>query len=405
MFFSACIELVLVNFNSTEGFRKFFENLNKLLLSSAAPTPRKMIAAEAVQVAEIMTNLDPVVETAEVQRMINSHNTALRSGTPSHSGRLELRRTVFFTAYLIAPADTAKLLSLISLPPGMSENDIRFLGNSILITPRPCPPSLLDKVGGIGGKQTWQVTGTAFLESKLWAARVVPVPHTSSYYTETSVPVVVLALRRDARPIDAGRIQNWQPVPPEKQYSFQTTVGEKVQLKIERNIDEEVEAENHLPNKNLKRRHPGLEDVQQERDFYRPMPPQNHRSSYMNEENRRPGPGGGGSNYRGGNQNRGRGSGNGGQQRYPPHASGRGGRNGGGRGGGNRSRGRGGYKSLDDVGPGIGRYGGQGSAYQSGQQQPNYDDGPSYGGDAYKSAYPPLGGGGGGGGGGLPYGK
>src|SRR5690606_37093874 len=30
-----------------------------------------------------------------------------------------------------------------------------------------------------------------------------------------------------------GKIQNWQPVPPDKVFTFETTVGEKVLLRIE----------------------------------------------------------------------------------------------------------------------------------------------------------------------------
>lgn len=400
---------------SVEGFRKFFENFNKMLISPTPPTPRKPIAAEVIQVAELATTLDPVVEAAEVQRMINTHN----AGAPLNSRRYEMKRTVFYTGYLFSAPDTAKLLTFVNLPSGMPGNEVKFLADKILITPRMASNALLDKVGGLGHKQTWQVTGIACFDHQIWAARVAPVPPTTTYHTDTPTPLVILALRKDARPSDVGRIQSWQSLPTDKQYIFQTVVGEKVQLRIERESDGEIDNESQPLQKDVKRRYGGLEESQPDRDVYRPTAPQNHRSGY-NDENRRLGPGGSNGSYRGGNQNRGRGGGGNGPgggnlHRYPSHTGGRGGRGGGGGGGGagrggggNRGRGRGGYKSLDDVGSGAGRYGAQGNAYQNAQQQqPNYDDGPSHdgrGSEAYNLAFPPLGAGGGGGGG-LPYGK
>lgn len=107
------------------------------------------------------------------------------------------------------------------------------MANSILIAPRPPNHQTLNKVGGKGRKLTWQVTGTAAFENKIWAVRVAPIPETEKYFTNDPVPIVVLAVRKGARPIDAGRIQNWQPVPPEKAFIFETVVGDKQTLRIE----------------------------------------------------------------------------------------------------------------------------------------------------------------------------
>ena len=322
-----------------------------------------------------MRTLDPVAETSEVQRMINQHNSQNKVGR-----NLEIKRTVFYTGYLIAPMDTAKLLTLVKPHPNIPETDVKFLANNILITFGPAQSALLNKVGGIGYKQAWQVTGFASLDSKVWAARVSPVPPISVYHTENNVPFVLLAHHKTARPGDANRIQNWQPVSADKQYVFQTTVGEKVQLRVEPDTEGESEYDSLFDRRNLKRRHsppPGLQQIQ--------------RSGHGNEENRRLN---GGNGHRGSNQNRGRGGGGG---RGVGNNNNRGGRGGGpGRGGGGNNRGRGGgqrgaYKSLDDVGSGGGRYNAQ-------RGEPNYDD---YvpGGDSYSAAFPVLGGGG------LPYGK
>ncbi|KAL8713964.1 MAG: hypothetical protein Q9220_002110 [cf. Caloplaca sp. 1 TL-2023] len=217
----------------TRAFREYFENMNKSLLNSPAPAPRKPITAEVIQVAETTTTLDPVTETAEIQRMINSHNTSIHNGSHPHSSPLKLKRTVFFTGYLLSAIDTSRLLSLVKLPPHLPESEVKNLANNIIITPRPCPPAILEKIGGIGRKQTWQVTGTGTYENRIWAAHVTPVPSSAPYHTDNPHPIVVLAVVKGSRPQDANRIQNWQPVPTDKQYVFQTEVGEKVQLRVE----------------------------------------------------------------------------------------------------------------------------------------------------------------------------
>lgn len=393
-----------------EGFRKFFDTFNTTLTLLPSPTLRKPITAKVIRVAELVTTLDPVVEVAEIQRMINSHNAI----APVGSRRYEIQRTVFYTGYLFSPADSAKLLSFVNLPPG-SKSDVRFLGDKILISYRSAPSFVLNRIGGIGHKQTWQVIGIACYENQIWAARVAAVPPTAPYHTDTATPLVILALRKDARPGDASRIQHWKSIPTEKQYIFQTVIGEKVQLRVERENGGEIGHESPTAQRAPKRRYPGIDESQPGGDSHPPEISRSYRGNHGNDDNRRPGPGGGNGSYRGGNPNRGRGGGN--IHRHPPHMGGRGGRGGGGGGGrgggggGNRCRSRGGYKSLDDVGTGAGRYGAQGNAYQNAQQQqPNYDDGPSKndgrgGGDAaaaaaaaaYNTNFMPLGGG-------LPYG-
>jgi hypothetical protein len=357
-----------------KGFREFFEKLNRSFLS--APSNRKTILAEVIQVAEGTKFLLPVTEVAEVQKMINSHNARFRDPvlnvTKSPYGRLQVKRTVFYTGYLISNNDSSRLITHLVhplLPPGMGDsNDLKYMANSVLITPRPAPKSILDKVGGIGKKLRWQVTGVAVYDHKIWAARVKPVPETERYYTENPTPIIVLAVRKGARPIDAGRIQNWQPVGPDKALVFDTVVGEKVILRIEEEDPDEGAWESQFVNKNNKRRH--HQELHDEDVVYPPGSTRDSGSYYQNNGTesspyRRPYPqgprhpgegsrryhddpprrGGGPSNFRGG---RGRGS-----------AGGRGKNGNSGRGGG-RGRGRGGgpqgYRSLDDYGGNDGSY-------------------------------------------------
>ncbi|UNI17416.1 hypothetical protein JDV02_003759 [Purpureocillium takamizusanense] len=325
----------------TKGFREFFAEFNR---RQGYSRTRGEIDSEVIQVADQSTTLDPVIEVAEVQNMINLHNQALaKKPNDLRHKRLRIKKTVFFTSYMINPEDAKKLEDVVQYPPGVQ--DLRHLGNSILICPRPCPASILEKVGGMGSKMLWEVTGTACLDNSLWAARVRPVPATAVYHTDNPVPLVVLALRKGARPMDAGRITKWDPIPANSSFVFESTVGEKIILRVERDDPKEDEYESLFANKAPKRKHAGDDDW---------APRHTHGQYGGRNESRGYHTGRGGGRGRGGAPNRG--------NRNNPRGGGRGG------------RGRGGfhnYRSLDDVEP-KNDQGGYGP-------QVDYDD-----------AYPPL---------------
>ncbi|KAL3463018.1 hypothetical protein BJX64DRAFT_258040 [Aspergillus heterothallicus] len=330
-----------------KGFRDFFEKLNRNYQMNVSES-RKPITAEVIQVAEETMYLPPVTEAAEVQRMINSHNVATRDPalnvSKSPYSRLCIRRTTYFTGYLIPNSDSDQLIRRILnplVPSGLAEsNELKYMANGILIAPRPATRSILDKVGGLGKKLSWIVTGTGVFENKVWAARLQPVPETERYHTENRVPFVVLAVRKGARPIDASKIHNWHPIPSDNVLKIESVVGEKVVLRIEE--ESASDWDNRFMNKTSKRRH------QQERDediLYpaqsAPEGPQgrpHHHWSRHTGHNRNQDDG----HRRGGYRGRGRGAG----------PRGRGQANRGGWGG--RGRGRGhntgpaGYRSLDD---------------------------------------------------------
>ncbi|XP_014554965.1 hypothetical protein COCVIDRAFT_103462 [Bipolaris victoriae FI3] len=318
----------------TKGFRDFFFQFNEGLIRAQTQASRRPITTEVIQVPENATSLDPVAEIAEIQKMINTHNIQVKSGNvPPGTPPYQIKKTVFYTGYMIPPDMTEKLTSLVSLPPGAPKDDIRYLANSILITPKPCPKSILDKVGGIGAKVRWKVTAVSCFENKLWAARVETVPKGAKFYSENPVPTVVLAIRKNGRPADAARISNWHPVPQEQAFEFDTVVGEKQMLRIEEETANESEYESYFPNKSHRK-----EDQNGRNDNSRSNPGRGGR-----DRDERPG------GYRGGNRDRGRGSNR--HTSYGQRGGARGGYRGD-RGGGGRGRGRGGqsqYRSLDDV--------------------------------------------------------
>lgn len=326
----------------TKGFRHFFNEYNR---RQALNPSRGPLAAEAFQVPEEGTLLDPVVEVAMVRQMVQEHNKSL-----AHQPRLEIKKTVYLTSYMIGPDDTKKIRGCVHIPADATSGDLRHYASSMLICPRPCPPSILSKVGGLGSKMLWEVTATGCLNGNIWAARVRPVPSTAVYHTENPVPLVVLALRRGARPMDAANIINWQPLPPNQSFVFETTVGERSCLRIEPEDPEEDEYESLFASKLTKRKRDGNDDW--------PPPRDSHGRHGGRKESRGFHAGGRGGGRGRGGSNAGRGMRN----------SSRGGTRG--------ARGRGGfhgYRSLDDVEP-KNEHGGYGPHvdYEDAYQPPSH---------------------------------
>lgn len=227
---------------------------------------RKPITAEVIHIAEGTVHLDPVTEVAEVQKMVNEHNKhyhdSVTNYTKSPYGRLKIKRSVLYTGYLINEKNANRLVSDLLqpvLPAGIAEgNEVKPLANIIMITPRPAPKAILRRAGGMGKKISWRVTGLGHWDHRVWAARLEPVSENETYYTETSVPVVVLGLRRGARPVDANRIQKWQPV--DSNIVFDAVVGERTLLRVDEDSSVGGDWGIQYGNKNNKRRHPGRQD-------------------------------------------------------------------------------------------------------------------------------------------------
>lgn len=220
---------------------------------------------------------------------------------------------------------------------------------------------------------SWRITGLGTLDNRVWAARVAPAHPGEKFYTENPTPCIVLATRRQAKPIEATRITQWMPVKDSESFEFETTVGEKVLLRVEEEVRGEDGYEALFPpgsqgkSAGAKRARdenefpplPGASGRQARNDGSwvpkpgpRPQQRSNHSSAWQ---------GGGGQigfaaqrgaansgsrgGYRGGGQT---GSGN-------FRGRGRGGAGGGGMHNPRGGRGRGGYRSLDDnVGQGYG---------------------------------------------------
>jgi hypothetical protein len=321
-----------------EGFRKFLDEYNDRQRGfGGGMVTRGPIDGEVIPVLDVSASLDPIAEVTEVQHIVMEHNEAFAKGVQGFQGeKLKINKTVFYTGYLINAADTEKLLRLMPLPRDLPDGELRLFGNNVMICPRPCPPSILEKVGGMGAKLRWEVTGTAVYDNSIWAASLRPVPPTARFHTDNSTPFVILALRGKARAADAQRIRNWQPVPPDKALTFEGTVGEKVLLRID-TIGGERYGNNSV-NVGSRRRNDTSHTVPSGPSGHangnKPFSRNFHHQPYPMDRRRGSGQGG-----RGGFR------GNGTPNRGHRNAS----RGGGGGRGGRGGRGGHGYRSLDDV--------------------------------------------------------
>ena len=358
-------------------FKDYFEKLNKSFLShpvdQPAP-PRKPITTDVIHVCELKSALDTQSEIEVITRAVERHNqTVLEAGHSSSKSApkpLKIVENFLYLGHLIKETDSARLISLCNVQPNLIDSgEVRFMASNILIAPSHARRDIIQKAGGRGKKVMWQVNGIAKFEDRIWAARVTPVQDTK-VFTKDTVPTVVLAIRKGTRPIDANKITNWQPVSAEKAFMFQTEVGDKVMLEIQR--DESATLQN-ITNRSNAGQNFNKRKFNEDNDFNNnwPKPGEQHnnrrggsdrhgqarhfnqsKANFNNQTNPNM-PGNGGKQFQ--NQNA---PGKAGGNQQNRHVSAGNNRGGGFNGAGNNQRNRGAnrggganYKSLDDYGP------------------------------------------------------
>jgi hypothetical protein len=330
-------------------FRDFFSDFNRDLMGPNPQSQRRTIACDVIEVVTKATFLDPVTEVAEVQKMVNSHNIAYKSGTaPPRTSPMQIDRKTLNAGYLVTPTDVERLAALMPAI-ARSNPNVRILANSIRITIGPAPPQVLQSIGGIGKRVRFRVTGLGVLDNRIWAASVEPVPSNEKIQVFDRPPAVILGMHQKATYKDLTFVEHWTPIPAAQAIEFETTIGEKVML----SIVPEHRAYNRVGQNNKKR----------------PYESDGTQQDYVSVSNSGPAPQGSNKrgnisgNYRGGSQNRGRG-------RDRRDEGGRGGR---GRGG--HSRGGGGGGNY-----GRGGRGGRGGGQQQHHRQSGDDFGAQRGG-------------------------
>lgn len=233
----------------TKAFRDYFEELKQRLWTESNGT-RIPFSAEVVQVTEGDSTMDPITEVAEVQKMVNTHNQAVLDGkVPAGTPPYTLKRNVLFTGYMISASDTQRLKDLVQSSFSLPDHQLKWLGNNIMISPRPASRNIMQKVGGIGAKMRWRIVGRGQYERRAWAIRVEPAIAGAQVYTENRPAYVVVALNQLAKPIEASRINKWLPLSPEEVFEFDSTVQERALLRIdeEQTDDGVADEEDYIP--------------------------------------------------------------------------------------------------------------------------------------------------------------
>ncbi|RPB29451.1 hypothetical protein L211DRAFT_776258 [Terfezia boudieri ATCC MYA-4762] len=271
------------------AFENFFREYNERITKAG----RRPVAVDVVQVAALTHTLDPVTEVAEIQKLINDHNTHLRQEGGAGMPSLHIKKQIFFTGYLLSQKTTNKLLEAFPLP---NDEDIRTLASNIMICHRRASQAMLNKVGGIGNQIEFEVIGIGSWQDRIWAALIRPVDPKAKFHSESSKPIIVLGHKRGSKPVDAKFITKWQDVEPG--FTFWGKVEEKMLLRIE-SEDESLRSEmewkrNYQNQRNFHHHNHGDGDQHHHHHHHHPS---GFRGGYGGDGNRG---GYGGDGYRGG---------------------------------------------------------------------------------------------------------
>jgi len=213
-------------------FRRWLQVFNEGLMANPDPQRRPLASTEVVEVAMEATNLDPVKEVSEVQRIINEHNLLYKAGKLDKRAQpLQIKSVVFNTGYLLKTSDTKKLIEEFIPPEVRSLRGIKIHADAIPIAMASAPHHILNQVGGIGNKVRFNIVAQGQLEDRLWAVRVEPTKPREPIHTLNHPASIVLALK-DARTKDVNDIQTWTALQPHQSIQIETTIGEKTMLSI-----------------------------------------------------------------------------------------------------------------------------------------------------------------------------
>lgn len=213
-------------------FRRWLQAFNDDLSTAPSPKRSPLAGFEVVEVAMEATNLDPVKEVSEVQRIINEHNNLYKSGKLDRRAQsLQIKSVVFNTGYLLKTSDTKKLIEEFIPPEVRSLRGVKIHADAIPIAMASAPHHILNQVGGIGNKVRFNIVAEGQLDDRLWAVRVEPTKPREPIHTLNHPASIVLALK-DARTKDVNDIETWTAIQPHQSIQIETTVGEKTMLSI-----------------------------------------------------------------------------------------------------------------------------------------------------------------------------
>ena len=100
-----------------------------------------------------------------------------------HAAPLRIKKTVYYTGYLLKSQASADVINSLELAKHVVGEGMRLLANSVVITPRPASSAVLKKTGPLGRKVEFEIVKVGQWENRVWAAEVKPVDPTVRIYT------------------------------------------------------------------------------------------------------------------------------------------------------------------------------------------------------------------------------
>jgi hypothetical protein len=245
--------------------------------------PPRSLNFKVVKVPMVECLLDPAAEVAQVQRMITEHNAAIVAGTAGMAKPMTITKKVSMVFYDIPASDYRRLLGLL---PSAVKSQAQSSGR-IIIAIGAVPENELLEMGGVGKAVRFRAIEMGSDGGDITAIQVEPVkgsikvrPRTTKY------PLVVLSLRRGVRPMATKDITNWTRLPSDRQLEFSATLKEQSRLDIIESLpdaDTRVKRENDAPESDSSAHnghHRRPSDARDSRNGHR-QPANHHSRSYI----------------------------------------------------------------------------------------------------------------------------
>lgn len=250
-YYSGCQEITVYDDRPSQanGFRRFFKQFQT--------EHRNSLLYDVVDCLEETRYLDPLLERDLVIGVLEAHNEAVQKRYLSSyvsNGQLNLKRVFFNLSYKVDPHCTKKLLEILvphitkedkvasevvesdsDNEPSKLEDYFDFHCNLMIITRRN-DEQILQRVQGLGHRDSWKVLQIGHVAGKVWALRLAPdtLEAASQCVTEKMPTELVIATSKESKAADTLKIDNWASVDSAlDDLRINTTVKEQVLYRIE----------------------------------------------------------------------------------------------------------------------------------------------------------------------------
>lgn len=211
-----------------KGFQQFLKEYTEAV--------RNELEYHVINVFEETKYLDPIIEKKLVEEIVADHNEAVSKNQVHPSvttGKVSLKRSLFYTAYLIDEKSVIEILKYAKTFGLHKLRHMKYHGDNIMISRGLISKTLQQKIGSEGKVVEWETTHYGTNTGRVWAIKVKPISETEkNIKTECNTPMIILATKKTSGPrIElANKITQWFPL--KKQIKIRTKIGTKELFKI-----------------------------------------------------------------------------------------------------------------------------------------------------------------------------